>query len=98
MADRKFEEAKAKFKKALELCPDNERYQQLLQNTEKAPELYRQIMQQMAQSDAVKQGQPSGKPNSSAGAASDPHQMLAWALIGAAALGAYLFFKRRSSS
>merc|ERR1711924_249592 len=84
-ADKKSERAKALFRKALEYSPGNERYATLLGNTEKAPELYRQIMAEMKKQEAAAGGRAAsvqGGPNTEkVKAASTYADYAAWVVL-----------------
>ena len=92
----------AVLRRALANSPGNERYQTLLANTEKAPELYRQIMAEMQKQEAAALRQQRGGAKSSADGrtaenakSSSYADKIAWVVLVGVGVSLYLVYRSR---
>ncbi len=91
------------LRRALANSPGNERYQTLLANTEKAPELYRQIMAEMQKQEAAAlRQQRGGSAKSSADGRTAENakpssyaDKIAWVVLVGVGVSLYLVYRSR---
>ena len=91
------------LRRALANSPGNERYQTLLANTEKAPELYRQIMAEMQKQEAaaLRQQRGGGAKSSADGRTAENAKpssyadKIAWVVLVGVGVSLYLVYRSR---